>query len=151
MTETKLSKLRITGQSHNGITTTVKVRNLPEFFVDESERMGGDNKGPNPLEYLLGSLAGCTSIIAYYVSEQQGFSYSGLSFTVEGTFDPRGFAGEDDIRTYFQEVTLVNHIETDETDEAIEKLAAEVERRCPVYNLMLDAGIDMSTQWIRTN
>ncbi|MFZ1668473.1 MAG: OsmC family peroxiredoxin, partial [Trichococcus flocculiformis] len=68
MTETKLSKLRITGQSHNGITTTVKVGNLPEFFVDESERMGGDNKGPNPLEYLLGSLAGCTSIIAYYVS-----------------------------------------------------------------------------------
>ncbi|HEX5350670.1 MAG TPA: OsmC family peroxiredoxin, partial [Trichococcus sp.] len=66
MTETKLSKLRITGQSHQGITTTVKVRNLPEFFVDESERMGGDNKGPNPLEYLLSSLAGCTSIIAYY-------------------------------------------------------------------------------------
>ncbi|MFZ2371925.1 MAG: OsmC family protein, partial [Trichococcus flocculiformis] len=77
--------------------------------------------------------------------------YSGLSVTVEGTFDPRGVAGEDDIRTYFQEVTLVNHIVTDETDEAIEKLATEVERRCPVYNLMLDAGVDMSTQWIRTN
>lgn len=149
MSETKLAKLRIHGHSDLGITTTIKVRNLPEFFIDESESLGGANKGPNPLEYLLGSLSGCTSIIAFYVAKEQHFSYSSLDFSVEGTFDPRGYAGIEDIRTYFQTVVLTNVIDTDESDEAIEKLAMEVERRCPVYNIMKDAGVDITSHWVK--
>ena len=43
-----------------------------EFVVDEKSQHGGNDLGPNPLEYLLGALAGkvFSTFMAYAVFER---------------------------------------------------------------------------------
>ncbi|RBP85404.1 hypothetical protein DFO70_14411, partial [Cytobacillus firmus] len=40
------------------VTTEVKAAGAHTFFVDEPKNLGGNDKGANPLNTLLGSLAG---------------------------------------------------------------------------------------------
>lgn len=142
-----LATLHINGKSESGLKNAVFVRDLPAFIVDEPERLGGSNSGPNPLEYLLGSLSACTSIIAAYVAKEQNFSYTELDFSTDGTLDTRGFRGVEGVRTYFQTVTVNLEIQTEEDDEALNRLIASVEKRCPIYNLLKDAGVKVETVW----
>lgn len=53
MTEKPLVTMRAEGEA-TSVKTTVHVRDLEPFVVDEPERLGGTDAGPNPLEYLLG-------------------------------------------------------------------------------------------------
>ena len=147
MSQQKLATLHIDGKLESGIKNSVSVRDLPAFIIDEPERLGGSNKGPNPLEYLLGSLSACTSIIASYVAKDQSFSYHGLEFSCDGTLDPRGYQGIEGVQTYFQTVRINIIIDTKESNEALEKLSVEVERRCPIFNLLKDAGVEVVSNW----
>lgn len=38
-------------------------------------------------------------------------------------------------------------VDTDESDEALMRLKEEVERRCPLFNLLEDAGVDVESIW----
>ncbi|WP_240731279.1 MULTISPECIES: OsmC family protein [Exiguobacterium] len=55
MTEKPLVTMRAEGEA-TSVKTTVHVRDLEPFVVDEPERLGGTDAGPNPLEYLLGGV-----------------------------------------------------------------------------------------------
>lgn len=148
MSQPKLATLHIEGKLESGLKNAVSVRDLPAFFVDEPERLGGTNTGPNPLEYLLGALSGCTSIIASYVAKEQGFAYDGLEFSCEGTLDPRGYQGVEGVQTYFQTVHINILIDTQESEKALEKLSDEVDKRCPIFNLLKDAGVKVVSNWL---
>jgi uncharacterized OsmC-like protein len=52
------------------------------------------------------------------------------------------------VRPYFEKVTVQKTIRTNETPERIEKLKKNVEQRCPVSNLIRDAGVDLTIEWI---
>ncbi|SET16297.1 Uncharacterized OsmC-related protein [Oceanobacillus limi] len=145
----QLSTLSVSGNLKSGLKNEVNVRDLSPFFVDEPERLGGTNAGPNPLEYFLGALSACTSIMVAYVAKEQNFSYQGLDYVTDGTIDPRGFKGEEGIQTYFQTVKLEVVIETEESEGALELLKETVEKRCPLYNLLRDAGVEVNSTWSR--
>lgn len=49
MTKPRLATLNVNGNLEEGLKNTVHVRDLAPFFVDEPERLGGTNAGPNPL------------------------------------------------------------------------------------------------------
>jgi len=51
-------------------------------------------------------------------------------------------------RPYFEKVTLKKTIQTNEPAERIEKLKKNVEQRCPVSNLIRDAGVDLHIEWV---
>jgi len=147
LTQQPLATLRAEGKSAGDLKSQVQVRDLAPFIVDEPERLGGTNEGPNPLEYLLGAVSACTSIIINYAAKDQNFQYSGVRFSAEGTLDPRGFKGVEGITTYFQTVKITINIETKESCENIFRLKEAVEKRCPIYNLLKDAGVDVTTDW----
>ena len=149
MTANKLAKLQITGKSDSGLKSSINVRDLPPFIVDEPERLGGTNQGPNPLEYLLGALSGCTSIIIAYVAKEQSFTYDGVEFATDGELDPRGFQGADGVLTYFQTVTINVTVNTNEDNEKLASLKETVEKRCPLFNLLKDAGVKVESNWRR--
>lgn len=149
MTEPNLVTLSAQGKSLSGITNSVQVRDFQPFFVDEQERIGGGNAGPNPLEYFLGALSACTSIMTTYVAKDLGFSYKNIEYSTDGKLDPRGYQGIDDVITYFQTVAVTITIETEESDSALKILAKNVEKRCPLYNLLKDAGVEVITNWDR--
>ncbi|CAM3211652.1 OsmC family protein [Filibacter tadaridae] len=147
MNEQQLATLRVNGKLEHGLKNTISVRDLPVFFVDEPERLGGTNTGPNPLEYFLGALSACTTIMVAYVAKELSFTYKGLEYDTEGILDPRGFKGVEGVQTYFQTVQLNVVVETDETEAAIEQLKEIVEKRCPLYNLLKDAGVEVNSNW----
>lgn len=148
MSEKPFVTMRAEGES-TGVKTTVHVCDLAPFVVDEQERLGGTDAGPNPLEYLLGALSSCTTIMIAYVAQDQNFDYDGVTFVTEGTLDPRGFQGVEGIRTYFENVHVHIVLETVESDERIAELQKGVEARCPIHNLMHAADVAITATWTR--
>ncbi|RSK32610.1 OsmC family protein [Bhargavaea beijingensis] len=149
MTQQQMAVLRVSGKAGKGLENTVNVGDLPAFSVDEPQRLGGTNTGPNPLEYFLGALSACTSIVAAYVAKEQDFKYEGLQYDASGTLDPRGFRGVEGVQTYFRTVDLNVVVETEENEEALERLKETVEKRCPLYNLLKDAGVEVNSHWTK--
>ena len=148
MSERPLVTMRAEGEA-GGVKTTVRVGDHTPFIVDEPERLGGTNKGPNPLEYLLGAQSSCTTIMIAYAAQDLNFEYEGVEFVTEGTLDPRGFQGMEGVRTYFESTHMKIVLDTTESDERIEALRKAVEARCPIHNLMHAADVAMTAEWIR--
>ncbi|WP_050616522.1 OsmC family protein [Bacillus testis] len=147
MADEKWVEMSTKGQVVSGMKNEIYVRDFSPIIIDEPVRLGGSDEGPNPLEYLLGALSACTSITIAMVAKQKGFSYSGLSFSNSGKLDARGLSGVEGVTTYFQTVSFEAVFETEERDENLQALKEEVEKRCPIYNLLKDAGVAVDSQW----
>lgn len=147
-TET-LTNIEIKGNLASGLKNTLIVRDLPEFYIDEPKELGGTDLGANPVEYHLAALTACNTITFATVASEQNFSYKNIDYKTDGDLDIRGFLGVEGVPTYFQNINIVLEIETDESEAAIENLKVAVEKRCPLYNLSKDAGIEIISEWIK--
>ena len=50
---------RATAKLINNITFNVKIKDFPEFKMDEPKEFHGNNNGPSSIEYLCVAVAGC--------------------------------------------------------------------------------------------
>lgn len=119
-----------------------------QFATDEPIPHGGTGEGPSPLQAVLGALCGCESVTFNRTAADMGFSYAGIDFEAEFTIDIRGRMGMRSIRPHFQTVRVQATVETDETAERLSAVVEETEARCPVYNLMKDAGVNLEVLWV---
>lgn len=129
-----------------GLTSTIHA-GTHTFYVDEPAGQGGNDKGPNPLQTVLGALIGCENIIANMVAKEIGFEMQGLSFTVKGELDTSGLMGDPNVRTYFQTVDISVEVKTSESEDRIKKLQEITDKRCPVYNTLKTANVEITTNW----
>lgn len=103
------------------------------FSIDESIRMGGTNAGPNPVEYLLGALAGCLNVTGHVVANEMGFNIEAMDIRMEGNLDPLVFMGKKtDGRAGFKEIRVWINLKSDASEEILGKWVSAVESRCPV-------------------
>jgi uncharacterized OsmC-like protein len=116
--------------------------------TDEPIAHGGTGEGPSPLQAVLGALCGCESVTFHRTSKDMEFSYDGIDFEAEFTIDIRGRMGVREVRPHFQTVRVQATVVTDETPERLAAVVEETEARCPVYNLMKDAGVNIETLWV---
>src|ERR1700754_2374687 len=64
-----------------------------EMVVDEPESVpGGTNKGPQPTEVFLASIASCFTIAMAYSAAKRGVELSGLHVATTGTYDGPRFS-----------------------------------------------------------
>ncbi|MFW5917538.1 MAG: OsmC family protein [Halorubrum sp.] len=110
-----------------------------EFVIDEPDSLGGTDEGPNPVEYLLGSLGGCLSIVGRVVADEMDLEVVELAIDLEGDLDPAKFQGADvDSRAGFQEIRASVQVELRSRDggsvdeDTRNEWVARIERRCPV-------------------
>lgn len=136
-------------QWQSGVQTHSQIRDFAPVVMDEPAALGGQDQGPNPLEYLVASLNGCKGVMIPLVAKELKFQFSELSFDTKGVIDLRGLMGEPDVSTHFQSITFSVSIKTDETAERLQALQDAVATRCPVYNLLRDAKVALHTQWTR--
>ena len=61
--------------------------------ADEPVAQGGTDKGMNPVEMLLGSIAACQTITTSIYAESMGIKIDEMSVEVEGDMDSAGFMG----------------------------------------------------------
>ena len=125
--------------------TISKVR---EFEVVTDEKTGS-NIGPSPLETVLCALTGCEGVIINRCAKVMNFKYSGGEFECDGWVDARGSRGVRGVRPHFQKVVFKVLLRTEESMERMEKLRKNVEMRCPVMNLLADAGVELDVTWQR--
>lgn len=140
-------KFQVTGKN-TGLKSVVKA-GKHEIIVDEAPQMGGNNEGPNPLQYMLSALVGCGNVVAHLVAKEMNFDLQELSFEATGEFDPRGFMGDPNVRTYFETVTVNVKVETTESEERLQKLKEQVEARCPVYGTFRAANVELKGAWTK--
>ncbi|TXL67452.1 OsmC family protein [Cerasibacillus terrae] len=125
---------------------TNEVRNF-HFLIDEPVKLGGTNKAPTPMEFVLGSFNGCILIVIETIAKEIGFPFNDLKSESVGTVDRRGIQGTADVSPHFGSVTNTIWFDTTESEERIQALQELVKKRCPVYNLFRDTGIPIQLNW----
>lgn len=137
----------VTGITEN-MKTTVKAKQH-EIIIDEPPILGGFDEGPDPLSYLLASLAGCENIVASMVAREMNFDLQSMNFDVKGEFDPRGMRGDAGVQVFFKKVWFKVSIATSESAERTAELKEKTDARCPVLTMMKAAGIELETEWVK--
>jgi uncharacterized OsmC-like protein len=103
------------------------------FSIDEPKSFGGTDAGPNPVEYLLGALAGCLNVTGHLIAHEMGFQIESMTIHLEGNLDPLAFMGKKQgVRAGFKEIRVHFHIKSDASADTLEKWAEAIESRCPV-------------------
>ena len=120
----------------DGWLSEIKVRDhtltgdLPESFA-------GTDRGPKPTEFVLVGLATCHEVTYRVMAESLGIPLDGVSVTVTGVSDAKGFVGLDDrVRPGFLEVRGTVTLDTPASDADIARLRQMVEKHCPVLDAL---------------
>jgi uncharacterized OsmC-like protein len=119
-----------------------------DFVTDEPIAHGGTGEGPSPLQAVLGALCGCESVTFHRTSNDMDFTYESIDFEAEFTIDIRGRLGVREVTPHFQTIRVQATVVTDETPERLAAVVEETEARCPVYNLVKDAGVAVDMVWV---
>lgn len=104
---------------------------------DEPPVLLGENRGANPVEYVLHALAGCltTTFIAY--ASAQGVKIDSLETSFEGDLDVRAFLGiTDEVRRGYEEIRVTFTIASEAPREKIEELVKLAQKRSPVFDIV---------------
>lgn len=145
----RLAEFSVDGRWEGRLSTRVAAREF-EFVVAEPTSLGGTDEAPNPIEYLLGSLAGCVSVVVETVAQELGITVESFRATPVGTIDLRGFLGTADVSPHFQDLTLRLELGTPTPEGDLDEFKTLVARRCPLLNLIRDAGVDVREEWVVT-
>lgn len=117
------------------------------FTIDEPKNFGGTNQGADPLSTLLGALASCENVIANFVAKEINFDLQGIEYEVTGELDLRGLMGDSSVRTYFEWVKIEAKLKTSESDERIQEMREIADSRCPIFQTLKAAGVNISSHW----
>jgi uncharacterized OsmC-like protein len=139
----------LTARNDGGTRTVVDFSEYGQLVTDEPIAPGGTGDGPSPLQTVLGALCGCESVTFSRTAAELGLTYTGIDFEAEYKIDIRGRLGNREVRPHFHTVRVQAFVETDATEEDLAAVVEETERRCPVFNLISDAGVRIEMQWAR--
>ncbi|MDS0242093.1 OsmC family protein [Haloferax sp. S2CR25-2] len=91
--QTQTLTFAVAAAAESPTETRVSARDF-EFVVDEPQSLGGENAGPNPVEYVLGALAGCLNVTSHVVAREMDLDVRDLEIAIEGDLDPGKFMGK---------------------------------------------------------
>jgi uncharacterized OsmC-like protein len=145
-TAPQIKTVRAEGEWKGHYRSDLNVRDF-RFIIAEPEKIGGKNEGPTPMEYVLGALNGCLSVVIELVAKERGFELRELRVSSSGLVDQRGLFGTADVSPQFQSVEV--HISGDVSapDSKLTEFQHAVLKRCPVYNLIRDSKARIDVNW----
>ena len=108
-----------------------------EWRADEPPEVGGADKGPNPYELLLGSLAACTCITLALYCRHKGLALEAVRTTYDfGRVHAKDCEDCDDSAKGFIDKIESQILISGDFDAAQQKRLAEVAQRCPVHKTL---------------
>jgi uncharacterized OsmC-like protein len=110
------------------------------FETDEPPVLGGENRGANPVEYLLVALSGCltTSLIAHAAA--RGITVKEVESRYEGDLDLRGFLGiSEEVPVGYKNIRVYFKIEAEVSEDQQEELITMAQKYSPVFNSIAKA------------
>jgi putative redox protein len=116
----------------NGFTIEAQARNH-KVIIDQPEAGGGQNCGPNPLEYLFFSLAGCIITIGHIIAKQRRLPVRSIQVRVVGDLDTDVLMGKSTAeRAGFTNIRVITSIDADMTQAEKEQFLKDIDARCPI-------------------
>lgn len=107
------------------------------YDTDHPEVFASEDMGATPVEYVLVGLAGCLTAGVASVAQNRDIQLRKVKATLEGKMDLQGILGIDsDVRNGFDDVTVTFDIDADATQEEIEALVAQSQKRSAVFDII---------------
>lgn len=101
--------------------------------ADEPPVLLGQDKGANPVEFVLHALAACLTTSLVYHAAARGIRIESVESTLEGDLDLQGFLGlSDQVRRGYKEVRVNFTITSDAAAEQLKELT----KFSPVYDIV---------------
>jgi uncharacterized OsmC-like protein len=138
---------RLTARNVGGLRTVVYTSGGPGMVTDEPVQSGGTGTALTPLETVLGALCGSTAATFAAVAREAGFRYDGIDFEASFAASPPAPASQPGTRSYFQTVHVIARVAVPHPSPQLATVARTTERRCPVRNLLADAGVRVDMIW----
>lgn len=104
----------------DGTRNRAVVRDFSPLTLAEPEAFGGENEGPNPVEYLLTGAIGCFSISLELILSQRGIKLNAYHATITGKVDMAAFFGHIDGERGVQGITLHASVDADAPQDEIQ-------------------------------
>jgi uncharacterized OsmC-like protein len=153
-------KWRATSEWVNGTHTRTHVENFFGLGEEQKHRQGFDydtdhpeifaskDNGPTPVEMVLVGLAGCLTAGVAAVAQNRGIQLRSVKASLEAGMDIQGILGIDsDVRNGFDGVRVSFVIDADASQQDIEALVAQSQKRSAVFDIMsnpTDVHVDVS-------
>lgn len=129
------------GLNRSTITTfygTQQDINHKQKFVldaDEPPVLLGQDRGPNPVEYLLAAVTSCVTSAMVVHAAAKGIQIDEVESSVEGDIDLNGFLGLDpNVRNGYKNIRIRFKIKADVSDEQLQELGKLGPMYSPVYD-----------------
>ena len=106
-----------------GYRCTVATRQF-RIRIDEPEKAGGEDTGPQPSEVFLASLAGCFTLALYHVAKKRDIELPDITVRATGAYEGPGFA------------RLAVEVKSGAPRELMESLIEPAKRVCYVSNTL---------------
>ena len=119
-----MSELRRVSARWDGDLRAVVDAGRFQLIVDEPESVGGTNRGPQPTDVLLASVASCFAISMAHAARKGGIELPDLEVTATATYDGLRFSAVD--------ISLTSTI----AHAALEQLIPHAQRVCYVTNTL---------------
>jgi len=115
--------------------------------ADEPPLLLGEDRGANPVEYLLNALAACVTTSMVYHAAARGIEIRGVESRLDGDLDLRGFLGvSKEVPVGFKRIRLFFKIDADVSDEEKELLIEMGKKYSPVYNTLFAGKTSVVTE-----
>ena len=106
----------------------------------------GSNSGPNPVEYLLHTLAACLTIAHVYVATARKVNLTSVESTLTGELDARGAFGLDEgPRNGFERIAVSFRVKGDATEEKLREVVERARERSAVYDMVTN-GVPVAVE-----
>lgn len=137
----------------SGVAQRVQQLGSPHVLeVDLPPAFGGKDVHPGPLPTALAALTSCSQITAHFVARELGIVVESMTFDLESAIDLSLLMGlPAPARPDFQSIDVQVTLRTRADADAIRRLQAETERRCPVFQLFTRAGVPIRSEWVVVN
>ncbi|MEF8880210.1 MAG: OsmC family protein [Candidatus Nanohaloarchaea archaeon] len=123
--------IEVTSEAQSDTKLEVQERGH-EAVVDEPSQFGGEDEGPNPLEYMFTGLAGCLNVTIHHIANEKEIEVEELEINVTGDIDLQKFMTGEGDRAGFQDINVEIEMTTNTDPEIEASLIEEAEERCPV-------------------
>jgi len=107
------------------------------FDADHPECFASEDRGATPPEILLAALASCLTAGVASVAQHRQIQLRSVTATVQGKMNVLGILGADpNVRNGFNDITVRFDVDADASDEDIEALVAQSQKRSAVYDMV---------------
>ena len=122
-----------------------QIRRAHKLLVDEPPAFGGNDLSASPVELILAALGSCQQIMYAALASVRDIPLEECDITLKANLDVRGLLGinaDKKVFPGFSNISYETNIKSPAPKEQIEQLVEDVEKQCPVMD-MLSRTVDV--------